>query len=199
VFIFSERMHAFVTDRRESMFCTQCGAQLSNGVNFCPSCGNNLRAAAEATKASPNSGPQTFSAVEPQHPQAHAPEPISLRDPQSDPRASEFALRRRIKTAAVGGAFALILAAAGYWTWSNFAPRSGGGSAGPAANSVGQRDANIIAAPDPGPVKQRDAGIVAARDSGEQAEIAAGRAALDREIAAEESEARERASRSAPK
>ena len=35
------------------MFCTQCGTQVSDGVKFCPSCGNNLRADAEASKALP--------------------------------------------------------------------------------------------------------------------------------------------------
>jgi hypothetical protein len=214
------------------MFCTQCGTQVSDGVKFCPSCGNNVRADAAASKASPDSGAQTSSAAEPRLHPAHAPEPIPLRaDAQTSARAS---------------AIALIVAAAGYWTWSNFAPRSGGGSPDPAANVV-QRDANVVPAPAPGganqpdaraiaapapggvnqadakvaaapapgganqpdatvvaaaapgAVAQRDAGVGSARDSGEQAEIAAARAALDREIAAEESEARERASRSASK
>lgn len=180
------------------MFCTQCGTQISDGVNFCPSCGNNLRADAEVSKASPASGAQTSSAVEPRLQQADAAEPISSRDGvQADAGNSAVAPRARITTAAFGGAIALILAAAGYWTWSNFAPHTGGGSPGPAANSMAQRDANAIGAPASGGVNQPDAGISAARDSGEQAEIAASRAALDREIAAEEREARERGSRSA--
>lgn len=229
------------------MFCSQCGTQVSDGVRFCPSCGNNLDAGAGVTKAPAQSGAQTSSAVNPRFAQAQAAEPISTRaEAQVDDRASAIAPRGRTATAAVGGAIALILAAGGYWTWSNFAPGPGGGSASPAASPMGQRDASVIAAPAPvavnqpdakavaapapggvnqpdakavaapapggmnqpdakvvaaaapGAANQRDAGPGAARQSGEQAEIAAARAALDREIAAEEREAKERPSGSAP-
>jgi hypothetical protein len=78
--------------------------------------------------------------------------------------------------AVVGGALAIALAAGGYLAWSSFGTRLLGGGADSATKTQGQV------------AKQ----AVPARDAGEQAEIAAAQAALDREIAKEENEAKER-------
>ena len=96
----------------------------------------------------------------------------------ADPRRGSGS--RSLPLAVVGGALAIALSAGGYLAWSSFGTRLPGGSADSAAKTQSHSEG------------QSDKQAMPARDSLEQAEIAAARAALDREIAREENEAKER-------
>ena len=151
------------------MFCSQCGAQVAETARFCPACGSNVRGAA----AKPANTPA------PKNPQATTVPVVSAAEPQ---RASGS---RGLPLAMMGGALAIALGAGGYLAWGSFGTRLLG-SADPAAKTQDQKRQD-----------QGDKQVTPVRDTPEQAEIAAAQAALDREIAKEENEARER-SRMAP-
>ena len=146
------------------MFCSQCGAQVVETARFCPACGSNVRGAA----AKPASTPP------PKNPQSTATPTVVAAEPQRGSSA------RRLPLGVVGGALALALVAGGYLAWGSFGTRLLGGSADSAAKTPSQSEG------------QGGKQATPTRDTLEEAEIAAARAALDREIAKEENEAKER-------
>ena len=146
------------------MFCSQCGAQVVETARFCPACGSNVRGAA----AKPANTPA------PRNPQSTATLTVAAAGPQRGSGA------RRLPLGLVGGALAIALVAGGYLAWDSFGTRLLGGSADSAAKTPGHSEG------------QGDRQAAPARDTLEQAEITAARAALDREIAKEENEAKER-------
>jgi hypothetical protein len=182
MFIFSERMRAFVVTGENAMFCTQCGSRVSNATNFCGSCGANVCADVESAAAPAKATVgQASSAVELKTSQAQSRAAAVPASVPAGPQPSSFSGSHRVKKTALGATIALVVLAGGYWGWSNFAAHSTGANAGPnGKTAVGQPDQTNVA-----------------HQSVEQAEIAAAQAALDREIAAEESAAKEQAQLSA--
>jgi hypothetical protein len=153
------------------MFCTECGNAISLKTKFCGACGANV--SAEAAMHAGSSAAVLQKPSEVPQPELVGSSTATLTG--SAPAAAQpvsSAPPRRLKSAAVMGAALAICIAAGYWSWSYFATPSAGI----------QRSADAKAA-----------SVQADRASVEQAEIAAAQAALDREIALEESAAKQQA------